>query len=116
MSTKSILLPILLLTIFMISTTSLASRQLSDNNIDSMFESKSSGLKGFPNISGGGFGHGDMMTHTCPNQGPCSGKKLTCPENCYKSTKVDKEGYKHTSRSGGCSMDCTSKCIATCTN
>ncbi|ESQ50545.1 hypothetical protein EUTSA_v10022963mg [Eutrema salsugineum] len=105
MSPKSIFLPILLLIIFVSS--SQASRQLWDGGFGGMFH-------GFP----GFHGNGDLMnpTHTCTVQGPCYGKKLTCPAECYKSTNVEKEGYKSTSKSGGCSMDCTEKCIAHCSN
>lgn len=115
MSTKSILLPFLLIIIFV--SASQASRQLWDTGFSSFFsKSGFSGLSGFHGSTGGGFGHGDMSTHTCAAQGPCSGKKLTCPETCYKSTNVNKDGYQSTSRSGGCSFDCTTKCSVTCTN
>ncbi|XP_010489451.1 PREDICTED: uncharacterized protein LOC104767119 [Camelina sativa] len=121
MFTKSILLPFLLIIIFV--SASQASRQLWDGGFSQMFGSKSgfhgfSGFSGTSGGSGGGFASGDVMnpTHTCSAQGPCSGKKLTCPEQCYKSTNVNKDGYKSTSRSGGCSFDCTTKCTASCSN
>ncbi|AEC06837.1 hypothetical protein AtNW77_Chr2g0236801 [Arabidopsis thaliana] len=125
MFTKSILLPFLLVIIFV--SASQASRQLWDSGISEMFGSKSGfhhGFSGFSGSSGGAGGaggsFGDMMNaggaHTCSAQGACSGKKLTCPEECYKSTNVNKDGYKSTSRSGGCSFDCTTKCAATCSN
>ncbi|KAH0867078.1 hypothetical protein HID58_074100 [Brassica napus] len=110
MSTKSILLPFLLLIMFV--TSSQASRQLWDSEFHDFF-SKSGfhGINKFP-------GTGNFMSgvHTCSMQGPCKGKKLKCPETCYKSTNVNKEGYKSTSKSGGCSFDCTTKCSATCSS
>lgn len=117
MSTKSILLPLALLIIFV--SASQASRQLWDTGFSQIFGSKSGfeGLHGFHGKAGGaggGIGNGDMTAHTCTAQGPCNGKKLTCPENCFKSSNVEKEGYKSTSKSGGCSFDCTNKCIASC--
>ncbi|VVA99550.1 unnamed protein product [Arabis nemorensis] len=104
MSTRSILLPFFLLLIFV--SGSQAGRQLWEG-FGEMFHK----LHG----TFGGFNHGDMMngTHTCSTEGACSGKKLTCPENCFKSSNVEKEGYKSTSRSGGCSYDCN-KCTASC--
>ncbi|EOA32115.1 hypothetical protein CARUB_v10015365mg [Capsella rubella] len=122
MFTKSILLPFLLIIIFVSS--SQGSRQLWDSGFSEMFGSKSGfhGFSGFSSgnsgVSGGGFGFGNVMnpTQTCPAQGPCNGKKLTCPEECYKSTNVNKDGFKSTSRSGGCSFDCTTKCAASCSS
>ncbi|CAH8344041.1 unnamed protein product [Eruca vesicaria subsp. sativa] len=108
MSTKSIILPFLLLIILV--STSQASRQLWEG-LNNHLGSKS-GLNGIP-----GF-HGKVNwmnpTHTCTMQGPCQGKKLTCPAECYKSSNVNKEGYQSKSKSGGCSFDCTKKCIASC--
>ncbi|EFH62507.1 hypothetical protein ARALYDRAFT_480832, partial [Arabidopsis lyrata subsp. lyrata] len=116
---KSIFLLFLLIIVFV--SASQASRQLWDGGISEMFGSKSGfhGFSGFSGSSGGAGGSfGDMMNaggaHTCSAQGACKGKKLTCPEECYKSTNVNKDGYKSTSRSGGCSFDCTTKCAATC--
>ncbi|KAF8084144.1 hypothetical protein N665_0732s0002 [Sinapis alba] len=124
MSTKSIFLPFLLLIIFVSS--SQASRQLWDSGFHE-FLSKS-GFHGINKVHGiHGFHHGthgipkfpgagDIMNglHTCSMQGPCKGKKLKCPATCYKSTNVNREGYKSTSKSGGCSFDCSTKCSATC--
>lgn len=129
MSKKYILLPFLLLLIFVSS--SQASRQLWDSEFHDFFSK--SGFHGINKVHGihgfHGFHHG---THgmpkfpgtgsfisgeqTCSMQGPCKGKKLKCPETCYKSTNVNKEGYKSTSKSGGCSFDCTTKCSATCSS
>ncbi|KAG2302975.1 hypothetical protein Bca4012_061332 [Brassica carinata] len=105
MCKKSILLPFLLLIIFV--STSQASRQLWDGGL---FGSKS-GVNGIPGFQG----NVNWMnpTHTCTMQGPCHGKKLTCPAECYKSSNVNKEGYRSSSKSGGCSFDCT-KCTASC--
>ncbi|KFK40278.1 hypothetical protein AALP_AA3G354300 [Arabis alpina] len=107
MSTKSIILPLFVLLIFI--SGSQASRQLLWEGFGEMFHK----LPGFHVTAGGG----DMMngTHSCSAQGPCSGKQLTCPENCFKTTNVEKEGYKSTSRTGGCSYDCT-KCTAACSS
>lgn len=106
MSKTSILLPFLLLIIFI--STSQASRELWDGGL---FGSKSA-VKGIP-----GF-HGNVNwmnpTRTCTMKGPCQGKKLTCPAECYKSSNVNKEGYRSSSKSGGCTFDCTKKCIASC--
>lgn len=113
MSTKSIILPFLLLIIFVSS--SQASRQLWDSGFHEFFSKN--GFHGLSGFHENAFHkNGDFMTstHTCSMEGPCKGKKLTCPAECYKSTNVEKEGYKSTSKTGGCSMDCTSKCIATC--
>ncbi|CAH8392587.1 unnamed protein product [Eruca vesicaria subsp. sativa] len=125
MSTKSFLLPCLLI-IFVSS--SQASRQLWDSAFHEFF-SKSGfhgeSINGINKVHGiQGFHHGthgipkfprtDFSVQTCSMQGPCKGKKLKCPETCYKSTNVNKEGYKSTSRSGGCSFDCTTTCAATC--
>ncbi|KAF8093541.1 hypothetical protein N665_0383s0166 [Sinapis alba] len=100
MSTKSIILPFLLLIIFV--STSQAGRQLWDGGFSGLFRSKSGNVNWM------------NPTHTCTMQGPCNGKKLACPAQCYKSSNINKEGYRSTSKSGGCSFDCTNKCIATC--
>ncbi|CAF1718645.1 unnamed protein product [Brassica rapa] len=106
MSKTSILLPFLLLIIFV--STSQANRQLWDGGL---LGSKS-GVNGIPGLQG----NVNWMnpTHTCTMQGPCRGKKLTCPAACYKSSNVNKEGYKSSSKSGGCTFDCTNKCTASC--
>ncbi|XP_062190126.1 uncharacterized protein LOC133893170 [Phragmites australis] len=50
----------------------------------------------------------------CAEQGPCHGKRLTCPAKCFKSFSY---GGKHGGGGGGgggCSFDCSRRCVASC--
>ena len=85
---------------------------------------------GMPRFSGGGvpggggffggWGEGGLgyrrgavvpPSTVCPQDGPCHGKRLTCPPRCFRTFSY---GDKNVGGGGGCSFDCTERCAATC--
>lgn len=64
----------------------------------------------------GGYAKGGVVTATvmCKEKGPCYGKKLRCPEKCFKAFSQAGKGYGYGGGGGGCTMDCTKKCVAYC--
>ncbi|RLN33081.1 eggshell protein 2A-like [Panicum miliaceum] len=50
----------------------------------------------------------------CAEQGPCRGKRLTCPARCFRSFSYKGKNGGGGGGGGGCSFDCASRCVATC--
>ena len=50
----------------------------------------------------------------CAEQGPCRGKRLTCPARCFRSFSYKGKNGGGGGGGGGCSFDCTTRCVATC--
>ncbi|CAN6170786.1 unnamed protein product [Urochloa humidicola] len=85
------------------------------------------GGSGGPGAGGffGGWGEGGLgyrrgavvpPSVVCTEQGPCHGKRLTCPARCFRSYsyKSAHGGGGGGGGGGGCSFDCTTRCAATC--
>ncbi|RLM87345.1 eggshell protein 2A-like [Panicum miliaceum] len=71
----------------------------------------------------GGWGEGGLgyrrgavvpPSMVCAEQGPCRGKRLTCPVRCFRSFSYKGKNGGGGGGGGGCSFDCTSRCVATC--
>ncbi|KAJ1287596.1 hypothetical protein BS78_02G021900 [Paspalum vaginatum] len=67
---------------------------------------------------GGGLGYrrGAVVppSTVCPRDGPCRGKRLTCPARCFRTFSYRDKNGGGGGGGGGCSFDCTSRCAATC--
>ena len=71
----------------------------------------------------GGWGEGGLgyrrgavvpPSTVCAEQGPCRGKRLTCPARCFRSFSYKGKNGGGGGGGGGCSFDCTTRCVATC--
>lgn len=88
---------------------------------------------GMPRFSGGGvpgsgrffggWGEGGLgyrrgvvvpPSTVCPQDGPCRGKRLTCPPRCFRTFSYGGKNGGGGGGGGGCSFDCTERCAATC--
>ncbi|KAF0914511.1 hypothetical protein E2562_028987 [Oryza meyeriana var. granulata] len=65
---------------------------------------------------GGGYARGgvEVPTVVCSDKGPCYGKKVACPKKCFWSYSRSGNGYGAGGGGGSCSIDCKTKCTATC--
>ncbi|XP_040385435.1 shematrin-like protein 2 [Oryza brachyantha] len=65
---------------------------------------------------GGGYSRGgvEVPTVVCSDKGPCYGKKVACPSKCFWSYSRSGNGYGAGGGGGSCSIDCKTKCTATC--
>ncbi|WVZ61726.1 hypothetical protein U9M48_011555 [Paspalum notatum var. saurae] len=72
---------------------------------------------------GGGWGEGGLgyrrgavvpPSTVCAQDGPCRGKRLTCPARCFRTFSYRGKNGGGGGGGGGCSFDCTSRCAATC--
>ncbi|CAN6202923.1 unnamed protein product [Urochloa humidicola] len=71
----------------------------------------------------GGWGEGGLgyqrgavvpPSVVCAEEGPCHGKRLTCPARCFRSYSYKSAHGGGGGGGGGCSFDCTTRCAATC--
>ncbi|RCV09371.1 hypothetical protein SEVIR_2G026900v4 [Setaria viridis] len=65
---------------------------------------------------GRGYRRGAVVppSMVCAEQGPCRGKRLTCPARCFRSFSYKGAHGGGGGGGGGCSFDCTTRCVATC--